>query len=144
MARITDKERDLKKAKYDQAILDIFLNEGWAKVSYRYLASKVKVSHTSLQNYYPNQSDFLLAIQGKVFPVFIRFIDKENIEQSWSKALHEPVFTRLLNLFFVNLTSDNSHPLALQGLERLRVFIGDDDLFEKLLGKALLHIARNT
>ena len=144
MARITDKERELKKAKYDKAILDILLNEGWDKVSYRYLASKVKVSHTSLQNYYPNQSDFLSAIQGKVFPVFIQFIDKDNIEQSWNNALHQPVFTRLLNLLFINLTTDNPHPLAQQGLERLKTFIGNDELFERLLGKALLHIIRNT
>ncbi|NLS14822.1 hypothetical protein HGP28_18345 [Vibrio sp. SM6] len=66
MARITQDERDRKKALYDSVVLRIFLEEGWEAVTHGRVAHECVTKKSTIQGYYPTKKDFSSALQGKI------------------------------------------------------------------------------
>ncbi|EKM24550.1 TetR family transcriptional regulator [Vibrio sp. HENC-03] len=149
MARISSEERAKRKEVYDATILNLFWNEGWNAVTYDRLAKELSITKSTLQNYYPSRLDFSKALQGKVFPKFFAYLNLDSREQlvvSWTKALSQPEFLRVLNMFITSLIQESTHKDSLNGLKKLEQVLttklgpeAEKDL-ELLLGRTVIRL----
>ena len=149
MARISAKQREENKQQFDNIIFDALMNGEWHKVSYQYIAEKAGINtRSTIQGYYAHDIEFISAIQGKVLPVFMSYLNFDNLDkfaQSWTESLHEPKFLNIVSMLTGNMNA-NAHVLSIKGVSTLvdKIYAswGDEGYrtIELLLGKTLLFI----
>lgn len=147
MARITQEQKEENLKKYNQIILDLFLTEGWHAVTYDNIAKVAGVRKSTLQGYYESNKDFGLALKGKIFPVFTKYLDlssKKNLISSWNNALEHKQFRMIINMLIANSTTQAPSDMTVMGVKNLINMFNhafDEDcreLVEKLLGTTVL------
>ncbi|MGL6258948.1 TetR/AcrR family transcriptional regulator [Vibrio sp. WXL103] len=126
MARITAQEKQEKKQRMDQRIVDIFLNEGWSAVTYDRLAKEFNVRKSSIQAYYPSSIMFATALQGIVFPIVVKtlnFESKQAFIDSWVSAYEDKsnhVFREAVEMLLQNILKDGTSPHSRGGVLKLQ------------------------
>ncbi|SHI14695.1 TetR family transcriptional regulator [Ferrimonas marina] len=152
MARISAAQREENLARYRQGVVELFWQVGWDELTYGRLSEHLGVRSSTLQAYFPNREAFGDCLKGKVFPVFIGFLDlssRQGLVSSWTQALEEPRFRMVLELLLGNLVGKYPTDLGRQGLARLNTLLTEQlgeaaqqDL-ELLLGRSVLAIAQS-
>ncbi|PKG38730.1 hypothetical protein [Psychromonas sp. Urea-02u-13] len=150
MARISAKQREENKTRFDNIIFNALMTGEWHKVSYQYIADQAGVNtRSTIQGYYPHDIDFIAAIQGKVLPVFMSYLNFESLDSfvtSWTESLEEAKFLNIVSMLTGNMNA-NAHALSIKGVstlvEKIYALWGDEGYLaiELLLGRTLLHIA---
>ncbi|GAD80177.1 hypothetical protein [Vibrio ezurae] len=122
MARITQQQKEENKANYNALIVKIFLAEGWSSVTYDRLAKETGLRKSTLQGYYPSNSDFAVALKGKIFPIIAATLDfssKDTFIQSWERGLSQTEFSMVIRMFIANAAMKESHPQTKAGVTKL-------------------------
>lgn len=149
MAKISAVDRAANLERYDIIILKLFLNKGWHHVSHTNVAAEAEVPRSSIQNYYP--TGFESALQGKVFPIFIEYVDfssAESLKESWMKSLDDRKFRYILNMLISNVSAESPHDFSKQGLRRLvtlalrELGIEGETAIKELLGETVIKFAQ--
>lgn len=143
MARITKEERDKKKARFDQIVWDVFAMEGWEAITYQRVADEAGVSRSALQRYYPNQLDFLEAIEGKTLGQLSSRLDTQcpsSFLASWVGHLQTPLFRNSFQLIVNDAVNGLNGKHSIAAVSNLRGFITDhfgEENAEPLLWQAI-------
>lgn len=146
MGRITKEHRAINQLRFDGIIFDALLDGEWHLLTYQLIADRSGVTRSTLQGYFPSEQSFITAIQGKVLPVFLGYLNFDSLhdfKESWIHSLSEEKFLNILHM----LTRNMRNELSIRGINRLIEMIserwGDDGYaaIELLLGKSLLYIA---
>ncbi|MEZ9463056.1 hypothetical protein AB4178_15255 [Vibrio splendidus] len=119
MARITKAQWEENFASYNALILDIFLTEGWENVTYDRLSKETGLRKSTLQGYYPSNDHFYLALEGKIFPILLDFLDfssKDSLMSSWKEAMRRQQFIMIMRLLIMH-----AHKKGSEGNGRLWV-----------------------
>lgn len=124
MARISRTEREANKRMYDAVIYQIFVTEGWEAITFDRLAKELNVRKSTLQGYYPSRGHFVSAVQGKILPMVLQFLDissKDNFIHSWNQALHDnPQFATIIKMFIGNALQTDTSNITRQALSHLQ------------------------
>lgn len=142
MARITVQEKQQKKEKLDECIVNIFLNEGWSAVTYDRLAKEFNVRKSSIQAYYPSSIMFATALQGIIFPILVKllnFSSKEKFIDSWVVAYNDTnnhVFRESIEMLLQNIIKDGTSPYSRGGVLKLQhhlsLSIGEEEAIDAI------------
>lgn len=157
MSRISKQKKEENLELYSSIVLEKFWELGWFNLKYSDVIDVIKLRTnnpkfklSTLQNYFPHKVDFTQAINGKVLPIFISYLDLSSVgrfELSWVKALDELKFRRVLSLVIGNLTGGDASALSFNGLNRLTDLVtnelGEEGrcTLENLLGKTIYKLA---
>ncbi|WP_122082678.1 hypothetical protein [Vibrio coralliirubri] len=128
MARISKAQWEENFASYNALILEIFLNEGWDHVTYDRLSKETGLRKSTLQGYYPSNSDFEVAMKGKVFPIILQHLDfssKSQLINSWQKAMKENQFKMIMRMFVMHAHKKGAEGSGRLGVLGLAKFISD-------------------
>ncbi len=150
MARISRVEKEKNKQRLDGIILDIFLQDGYSSILYERISILSGMKISTIQGYYPSRECFLEALQGKVMPVFIDYLqldgDRDAFIASWETALQESIFCNIMKMLFVHIAEEQPSILAVNAVEGFRTLIelklGSDALadVDTLIGRSLIHM----
>ncbi|WP_019616526.1 hypothetical protein [Psychromonas ossibalaenae] len=150
MARISRVEKEKNKQRLDGIILDIFLQDGYSGILYERISILSAMKISTIQGYYPSRECFLEALQGRVMPIFIDYLQldagREEFIRSWESALQEIVFCNIMKMLFVHIAEDQPSLLAVNAVERFRALVelklGAEALadVDMLVGRSLLHM----
>ncbi|GAL15399.1 transcriptional regulator LuxT [Vibrio astriarenae] len=139
MARITKAKWEENFANYNAIILRIFLNEGWDHVTYDRLSKETGLRKSTLQGYYPSNTDFEVALKGKVFPIIAQHLDfesKEALIASWQSAMTDTQFRMVMRMFVMHAYKKGADGSGRQGVLGLGKLIADklpkDDALETI------------
>lgn len=139
MARITKAKWEENFANYNAIILRIFLNEGWDHVTYDRLSKETGLRKSTLQGYYPSNTDFEVALKGKVFPIIAQHLDfesKEALIASWQSAMKDTQFRMVMRMFVMHAYKKGADGSGRQGVLGLGKLIADklpeDDALETI------------
>ncbi len=128
MARITKAQWGENFASYNALILDIFLSEGWDNVTYDRLSKETGLRKSTLQGYYPSNTDFEAALKGKIFPIIVQHLDfssKSALIESWKSAMHVNQFRMIMRMFVMHAHKKGSEGNGRIGVLGLANFISD-------------------
>jgi len=57
------------------AVVDQLLRLGYDKMSYTTLSQQTGVSRTGISHHFPKKTDFVLALDGQIFNLFVAHLD---------------------------------------------------------------------
>ncbi len=135
------------------AVVDQLLRLGYDKMSYTTLSQQTGVSRTGISHHFPKKTDFVLALDGRIFDLFIAHLDfahdVEAFANSWIKGLESAEFLAILRLFFHHsVAADRAEEFSYNGVLRLYK-LGEEKLgadsakqIEWLIGKSLIEISK--
>ncbi|MDN3630561.1 hypothetical protein [Vibrio lentus] len=132
LSRITKQQKEENYQKLNSVILNIFLTEGWSKVTYDRISKITGLRKSTLQGYYPSNIDFLVALQGNLKDLMLKELDlssKEALFRSWNTALSTTEFSFIIEMLISHCISNEPTPIANQAMEN----------FHKLIAVALPH-----
>ncbi|WP_017109854.1 MULTISPECIES: hypothetical protein [Vibrio] len=132
LSRITKQQKEENYQKLNSVILNIFLTEGWSKVTYDRISKITGLRKSTLQGYYPSNIDFLVALQGNLKDLMLKELDlssKEALFRSWNNALSTIEFSFIIEMLISHCISNEPTPIANQAMES----------FHKLIATALPH-----
>jgi len=135
------------------AVVDQLLRLGYDKMSYTTLSQQTGVSRTGISHHFPKKTDFVLALDGRIFNLFVTHLDFEHdldaFENSWMKGLENSEFLAILRLFFHHIVAaDRADSFAYYGVDRLYKLAGDKlgegsrKQVEWLIGKSLIEMSK--
>ncbi len=135
------------------AVVEQLLRLGYDKMSYTTLSQQTGVSRTGISHHFPKKTDFVLALDGRIFNLFISHLDFDHgldtFADSWLKSLSEPEFLSILRLFFHHIVAaDRAEQFSYNGVERLyklgheKLGDGSDKQVEWLIGKSLIELSK--
>jgi AcrR family transcriptional regulator len=106
------------------AVIDQILRLGYDKMSYTTLSQQTGVSRTGISHHFPKKTDFIAALDGRIFKIFVETLDLDNGKQafidSWIESLDNQEFLAILKLLFHHIvTAENTHEFTRRGIERL-------------------------
>ena len=82
MARRTKEDQIKLKESYDEAIMNIFIRDGWSKVTYDNVAKELGIANKSrLQYHYRSRADFGGALAGKIEPMLKDVLDYSTVKR---------------------------------------------------------------
>lgn len=120
MSRITKQQKEENYQKYNSVILEIFLKEGWSKVTYDRISKLTGLRKSTLQGYYPTNNDFLLALRGNLRNLMLNRLDfttRESLITSWEVALQDKPFGHIIEMFISHCISSEPAPIAQQAMQ---------------------------
>ncbi|MCB5358440.1 hypothetical protein [Vibrio lentus] len=154
MSRITKQQKEENYQKLNSVILDIFLSEGWGKVTYDRISKVTGLRKSTLQGYYPSNSDFLVALKGNLKGIMLSELDfgsKRNLLSSWETALNKKEFNFVIEMFISHCVSSEPTPIAHQAMESFHQAIAKAlpnentaDIMVQLFGHAVIAPMRDT
>ena len=106
------------------AVADQIIRLGYDKMSYTTLSQQTGVSRTGISHHFPKKTDFIAALDGRIFKIFIDNLEldkgKQSFVDSWVKALENTQFLAILKLLFHHIVSaDSAHEFSSRGVDRL-------------------------
>lgn len=128
MARISKAKWEENYASYNAIILEIFLNEGWDHVTYDRLSKETGLRKSTLQGYYPSNTDFEKALKGKVFPIIAAHLDfstKASLLSSWKEGMKVTQFRMVMRMFVMHAYKKGAEGSGRQGVLGLGNLISD-------------------
>ena len=150
MARRTKEDQIKLKESYDEAIMNIFIRDGWSKVTYDNVAKELGIANKSrLQYHYRSRADFGGALAGKIEPMLKDVLDYSTVkrfEKSWLVEIEKPdsLFLKVVALLVHETTQDNPSHLSTSGFlhfsHNVNLHFGTLDPFHKMLGVTLVYI----
>ncbi|AYO17470.1 hypothetical protein D0812_24205 [Vibrio owensii] len=149
MGRITKEQREKNFQQLNRVILDIFLNEGWSKVTYDRISKETGLRKSTLQGYYPTNSDFLLAVRDKLRRLMLDKLDfssKKQLLISWNEALAQPEFSHVVDMFISHCVSQAPAPIARKAMKNFHSMIevsfpqdNSVEIMSQLFGRAVIN-----
>ncbi len=135
------------------AVVDQLLRLGYDKMSYTTLSQQTGVSRTGISHHFPKKTDFVLALDGRIFNLFVEYLDLEHgsdvFADSWLKGLENEEFLAILRLFFHHtVAADRAEEFAYSGVQRMyklaneKLGEGSDKQVEWLIGKSLIVMSK--
>jgi len=135
------------------AVVDQILRLGYDKMSYTTLSQQTGVSRTGISHHFPKKTDFVLALDGRIFNLFVNYLDFEHdldtFANSWIKSLANSEFLSILRLFFHHIVSaDRAEEFSNKGVERLYQLANDklgdesEKQVEWLIGRSLVEMCK--
>ncbi|MGJ7096298.1 TetR/AcrR family transcriptional regulator [Vibrio hannami] len=130
------------------AVADQLITLGYDKMSYTTLSQQTGISRTGISHHFPKKTDFIVALDGRIYDKFVEHLDTENdldaFSKSWLKALETSEFVAILRILFHHIVnSESAVDFAKNGVTRLYSLIegkygerGGREL-EWLLGKTI-------
>ncbi|PMM56367.1 hypothetical protein BCT54_21940 [Vibrio splendidus] len=154
MSRIPKQQKEENYQKLNSVILDVFLTEGWSKVTYERISKITGLRKSTLQGYYPSKNDFLAALQGNLKGLILKELDlsnKEELLRSWDRALSKTEFSFIIEMLISRCISSEPTPIANQVMKSLYNIIasslpGEDssNIMVHILGSAVIAPLRET
>ncbi|MDN3611847.1 TetR family transcriptional regulator [Vibrio ostreicida] len=153
MPKRSKEDTEITIQKIMDAVVDQLLRLGYDKMSYTTLSQQTGVSRTGISHHFPKKTDFIGALEGRIFKMFVEHLDFDNSLQvfsdSWMTALDNAEFRAILKLLFHHVVSSKStHEFAANGIERLykttQEQYGADSgkELEWLFGRSLVRMSR--
>ncbi|MDW6019505.1 TetR family transcriptional regulator [Vibrio plantisponsor] len=135
------------------AVVDQLLRLGYDKMSYTTLSQQTGVSRTGISHHFPKKTDFVLALDGQIFNLFVAHLDLDHgvdaFASSWLKALDSEEFLAILRLFFHHIVAaDKAEEFSYKGVGRMYKLAhekfgeGSDKQVEWLIGKSLIEMSK--
>lgn len=154
MPKRSKEDTEITIQKIMDAVVDQLLRLGYDKMSYTTLSQQTGVSRTGISHHFPKKTDFTAALDGRIFKMFMEFIDLQNdldaFTTSWLAALDDEKFLAILRLLFHHIvTSESAHEFAANGIERLYQLTaaqyGEESgkELEWLIGKTLIRMSQS-
>ncbi|WED24335.1 TetR family transcriptional regulator [Vibrio sp. JC009] len=130
------------------AVADQLIRLGYDKMSYTTLSEQTGISRTGISHHFPKKTDFIGALDGRIFDKFVTHLELESgieaFSDSWLKSLSNDEFIAILRILFHHIScSEGSDAFAKKGTERLYELVtqryGEDKHkeLEWLMGKAI-------
>ncbi|WP_122082679.1 hypothetical protein [Vibrio coralliirubri] len=148
LSRITKQQKEENYQKLNSVILEIFLSEGWSKVTYDRISKVTGLRKSTLQGYYPSNNDFLIALKGNLRGLMLDQLDfasREHLLASWTQALDKKEFNFVVEVFISHCISNEPTPIAHQAMTSFHKTIANalpnDDTSEimvQLFGQAVI------
>ena len=148
MSRITKQQKEENYQKLNSVILDIFLAEGWSKVTYDRISKVTGLRKSTLQGYYPSNNDFLVALKGNLRGIMLNELDfasRRKLISSWEEALNKKEFNFVVEMFISHCVSSEATPIAHQAMESFHQAIAKalpnentSDIMVQLFGHAVI------
>lgn len=126
LSRITKQQKEENYQKLNAVILNVFLTEGWSKVTYDRISKITGLRKSTLQGYYPSNNDFLIALQGNLKELMLKEIDfssKEQLLRSWSQALSKKEFGFIVEMLISHCVSSEPSPIADEAMKSFHKII---------------------
>lgn len=131
------------------AVTDQLLRLGYDKMSYTTLSRQTGISRTGISHHFPKKTDFMLALDSRLYEMFISYLDMdEHLEEfsaSWLRSLATPEFSSILRVMFHHTVSNETNDYAMkEGVIKLNKLLcqrfGDKSKkeLEWLIGKSLV------
>ncbi len=135
------------------AVVDQLLRLGYDKMSYTTLSQQTGVSRTGISHHFPKKTDFVLALDGQIFNLFVAHLDfdhgVDSFASSWLKSLDNSEFLAILRLFFHHIVAaDKAEEFSYKGVGRMYKLAyekfgeGSDKHVEWLIGKSLIEMSK--
>ncbi len=148
MARISGIEKAKNKQRLDEIILDIFIKDGFSAILYDRISEQSSMRISTIQGYYPSRENFIEALNGKLMPLFLSFLDLDNgrdaFINSWERALQERLFCHILRMLFQNVGKDKPSEQTIVAMQMFKQQLNDvlGEQYEvdlsQLLGRSVL------
>ncbi|GAL16489.1 transcriptional regulator TetR family [Vibrio astriarenae] len=126
MSRITKLQKEQNYAIINAMVLDLFLKEGWTKVTYDRVSKITGLRKSTLQGYYPTSNDFLIALKSELKGLFLSRLDfssRERLITSWEKAMNESEFKNIIDMFISHSVSKEPSLHAHRAMQKLQSII---------------------
>ncbi|PMH43189.1 transcriptional regulator [Vibrio sp. 10N.286.49.B3] len=151
MPKRSKEDTEITIQKIMDAVVDQLIRLGYDKMSYTTLSQQTGVSRTGISHHFPKKVDFTAALDGRIFQIFVGYLDLENdlstFSKSWVAALDNKEFVAILRLVFHHIvTSAKSQEFASNNIARLYQVLEErfgkesDKELEWLLGKSLVQM----
>lgn len=150
MARITKEERVKREEMINEAIFELFLDEGYGSLSMKNVAKRAGVRQSTLQSYH-SLDTLHNALIGRVSPYFFSKISLDSVDDlqaSWKCALEDNGFRNILSLLVGHIAeSEKVGALAYKGLmglmDSVNTNLGEDgtETLYNLMGRSVIQIA---
>lgn len=135
------------------AVVEQLLTLGYDKMSYTTVSKATGISRTGISHHFPKKTDFTMALDGRIFDLFLEYLnfdsDLTGFSKSWIKSLEQDRFLAILRLVFHHaVTSENTVEFARQSLDRLGLLLqeryGEESQkeLEWLLGRSMIQLAK--
>ncbi|GAM55263.1 transcriptional regulator luxT [Vibrio ishigakensis] len=130
MPKRSREDTEITINKIMDAVVEQLLTLGYDKMSYTTLSQATGVSRTGISHHFPKKTDFAMALDGRIFKMFMEYLDFNSglvgFSQSWIKSLEDEKFQAILRLLFHHVvTTENAHQFARQGIDRLFIMLND-------------------
>ncbi len=126
-----------------QAIIDIFVEQGWPAVTYGSIAKHTGLSRGGVQRIVPNKEAMMAAFQGQILQIVADKVDYTNddtIEKSWLIALQNHQFSNCVKFLITSIDSETlGKQRAKEGLDKLADKVGVDTV-QRLIGLSVYHL----
>lgn len=154
MPKRSKEETEITIQRIMDAVFDQLLRLGYDKMSYTTLSQQTGVSRTGISHHFPKKTDFALALDGKIFNLFVTHLEFEKgieaFTHSWLHALQEnEQFLSILRLVFHHVVSteraETFSQLAIERLYKLaqeKLGADSDKQVEWLIGKSLVAMSQ--
>ncbi|WP_019616111.1 TetR/AcrR family transcriptional regulator [Psychromonas ossibalaenae] len=143
MAKNSQQEALLTEQRIHQAIIDIFMEQGWQAVTYGSLAKHTGLSRGGVQRIVPNKEAMLNAFQGQIFQSVagrLDFTTSAALFKSWNEALDNAQFRHCIKYLITAVNADcGGKQKAKAGLDKLADMAGKDNM-HSLLGIAIYRL----
>jgi AcrR family transcriptional regulator len=145
MAKNSQKNALLTEKKIHQAILDIFLDEGWDAVTYGSIAKHTGLSRGGVQRVVPSKEAMSEVTKGKLLEIVTEQLDFENEDafvQSWMNGLQDQRFSNCIKYLIIAVSAgEPGRKRALKGLDILAEQGGiSKGIMRSLLGFSVYHL----
>ncbi|MGL5292048.1 MAG: TetR/AcrR family transcriptional regulator [Vibrionaceae bacterium] len=140
MAKNTKQGAQETESRIHQAIIDIFMTQGWEAVTYGTIAKMLKLSRSGVQRVVPTKYEMVKVFQGEILSYVLASIDMtspKTIESSWCNALQDRKFANCIRYYVMSAFSDQqSKQQAQVHLEQFYQKMGKAQV-KQLLGESL-------
>ncbi|WP_028863773.1 TetR family transcriptional regulator [Psychromonas aquimarina] len=143
MAKNSQQDARLTEQRIHQAIIDIFMEQGWQAVTYGSLAKHTGLSRGGVQRIVPSKEAMLNAFQGQIFQFVtgkLDFTTSAALFKSWNESLDNPQFRHCIKYLITAVNADSGgKQKAKTGLDKLAEMAGRENM-HSLLGIAVYRL----
>lgn len=106
------------------AVVDQLLRLGYDTMSYTTISEQTGISRTGISHHFPKKTDFVSALNARIFKIFVEHLDFEHgmeaFSKSWLEAMKKPEFIAILRLLFHHIVvAERSEDFAQKVVSRL-------------------------
>lgn len=135
------------------AVADQLIRLGYDKMSYTTLSEQTGISRTGISHHFPKKTDFITALDSRIYKMFIEHLDMDaclkSFSHSWISSLEKQEFVAILRILFHHIVCAESDELyAKSGVERLYAVVNEKygeeshKELEWLLGKTICRMSQ--
>ena len=143
MPKSSQQQAAENEANVFEAIVTIFMENGWEAVTYAEIAKRTGMTRGGIQRIVPNKDAMINAFRGQIFAYVMAQLDttsEKAILDSWQRALEDHKFANCIRYLVTATTAkEEGRKRAAMGVQRLSDIFGET-LTQRLIGMSVIHL----